>query len=415
MTSANNPEIHIHRLDNGLMLLFEPMPWLRSVSLGLYTPMGATDDPPGQEGSATVHSEWTSKGAGQLDSRAFSAALDDLGVRRSSQADRANSSISASLLVDTLPQALPLLASQVLEPRLDDADFESARQMALQELASLQDQPSARLSEALARATFTSGHGRSAMGTEEGLAALTPQSVRADRAERYGADGSMLAVAGGIAWEDLKDLVEEHFGSWGGEAARPAVPEFAPPGSSHVTADTAQVQIGMSFRALAPDHEDWQLQSLASLVLSGGMGARLFSEVREKRGLVYSVGAAVRGVRGAGYLVGYAGTTPQKADETRNVMLVEFRRLSEGISAEELERARQGKLTRLIMQGESSSSRVAGLAADWYLRGKCSTLTEVADEVRAIQLEQLNGWLAANSLPEPVVVTLGPDKAGDEK
>ena len=415
MTSPTSKEIITHRLDNGLTVLFEPMPWLRSISLGIYTPMGASGDPAGQDGSAVVLSEWSGRGAGSLDSRSYSAALDALGVRRGSQADRSNSSVAASMLVDTLPQALPLLASQVTAPQLQDAEFENARQAALQELASLQDQPSARLSVALARATFRSGHGRSPLGSEEGLAALTPDSVRADRLARHGADGSLLAVAGGIDWPELLKLAEEHLGGWGGKAAAALEPEFADSGEQHISADTSQVQIGMSFRALPADHPDWQLQSLATLVLSGGMGARLFTEVREKRGLVYNVGAAVRAVRGAGYLIGVAGTTPQKAQETIDVMLAEFRKLKDGVSKEELERAKQGKLTSLIMQGESSSSRVSGLAGDWFLRGEASSLSQVADEVRAVSLDELNAWLAAGQLPEPVVVTLGPDRTGDEQ
>ena len=408
------PQIHSERLPNGLTLLFEPMPWLRSVSLGLLVPMGAATDPDGYEGSATIHSEWSLKGAGELDARAHSAAIDSLGVRRGASADRNTTNFGASLLVDTLAPALPLLASQVREPRLADDDFEKARQMGLQELASLADQPSARLFEALAAATFDSGHGRSAFGTAEGLTALTPASVRADRAARFGAEGSILAVAGGADWDELRQLVSESYGSWDAVAEGPVKPEFAGTKRVHVAADTQQMQIGLSFRALAPDHEDWLLQSLAIDVMSGGMGARLFSEVREKRGLVYSVGAAARALRGAGYIIGYAGTTAQRSAETLSVMLAEFRRLSDGVSHEALERARQGRLTRLVMQGESSGARANRLAADMYLRGRVRTLEEAADDVRAITLEQVNSWLAENRLPDPTVVTLGPDTDGTE-
>lgn len=408
------PHIHSERLPNGLTLLFEPMPWLRSISMGLLVPMGAATDPDGFEGSATIHSEWSLKGAGELDARAFSTAIDSLGVRRGASADRNTTNYGASLLVDTLPQALPLLASQVREPRLAEADFEKTRQLGLQELASLVDQPSARLFEALAAATFDSGHGRSPYGTQEGLAALTPDSVRADRAARFGAEGSILAVAGGADWDELRQLVTDSYGSWDSAAEGPVQPVFADTRRVHVTADTQQMQIGLSFRGLAPDHQDWLLQSLAIDVLSGGMGARLFSEVREKRGLVYSVGAAARAVRGAGYVMGYAGTTAQRSQETLSVMLDEFRRLSEGVTHEELERARQGRLTRLVMQGESSGARANRLASEMYLRGKVRTLEETADDVRSVTLEQLNSWLAANRLPDPTVVTLGPDTDGTQ-
>lgn len=414
MSDDPTPQIHSERLSNGLTLLFEPMPWLRSLSLGMLVPMGAATDPAGQEGSATIHSEWSLKGAGQLDARAHSAAIDALGVRRGSSADRNTTNFGASLLNDRFAPALPLLASQVREPRLADEDFEKARQMGLQELASLADQPTARLFEALAAATFDSGHGRSPYGTAEGLAALTPAGVRADRADRFGAGGSILAVAGGADWDELRQLVAENYGSWDAAAEGPVEPVFAPVKRVHVTADTQQMQIGLSFRALAPDHEDWLLQSLAIDVLSGGMGARLFTEVREKRGLVYSVGAAARALRGAGYIIGYAGTTAQRSAETLSVMLDEFRRLGDGVTHEELERARQGRLTRLVMQGESSGARANRLASEMYLRGRVRTLEETADDVRAVTLEQLNSWLAASRLPDPTVVTLGPDTDGTQ-
>ncbi len=409
MPQNTQTDIHTARLDNGLTLLFQSMPWLRSLSLGLLWPAGSATDPAGQEGSATVASEWSNRGAGDLDSREFSSALDALGVRRGGSSDRETSSLSASMLVDTLPEALRLLALQVKEPRLKDDEFESSRELAVQDLKSLADQPSSRLAEALSAATFTSGHGRSPYGTAAGLKALTAESVRADRANRAGPEGAVLAVAGGISWPELKALVTDQLGGWNGPAVDLPAPELAAPSRQHVTADTSQVQIGLSFSSLPPQHPDWLKQALAIGVLSGGMGARLFSEVREKRGLVYSVGAAARAVKDAGYVVGYAGTTPEKADETLEVMLAEFRRLSDGVSADELERARQGRLTRLILQGEASGSRASGLASEFWLRGRTRTLDEIAAETRALTLEELNDWLSRSSLPEPTIVTLGPD------
>lgn len=415
MPDSTFTQIHSMQLDNGLTVLFESMPWLRSLSLGLLVPLGSATDPAGQEGSATVMSEWFMRGAGPHASREFSSAFDRLGVRRSNSADRETSSFSASLLADTLPEALELLATQVKSPRLEDAEFAGARELSLQDVRSLADQPASRLAEALSAATFASAHGRSSLGSIEGLHSLTPESVRADRDRRFGPDGAILAVAGGVSWPELQDLVTRHLADWTGEVQPIPEPVLAAPQRRHVEADTSQVQIGVSFRALPPDHADWLKQSLATGVLSGGMGARLFTEVREKRGLVYSVGAAARAVRGAGYLVGYAGTTPQKAQETVDVMLAEFRRLSSGVSAGELERARQGRLTRLILQGEASGSRAAGLAGEYWLRRRTVTLEETAAQLRAISLDELNSWLAGFSLEEPTIVTLGPGGNGHDQ
>lgn len=404
--------VHQETLPGGLTLLFEPMPWLSSASLALLVPMGSTSDPEGQEGSASVHAAWAGKAAGGLDARAFSAAFDALGVRRGYGAERNYSTVSASLLAATLPEALPLISAQLRRPELSPGDFGNARQLALEELASLEDQPAARLGEALSAATFQSGHGRSAYGTAEGLARLDPASVKADRAARHGPHGSVLAVAGGCDWDDILNLAAEQFGDWHGNAVEQEAPVFSPPLRRHITADTAQVQIGLSYRALPPGHDDTILQSLATAVLSGGMGARLFTEVREKRGLVYAVGASGRAVPGAGWTVGYASTTPEKAGETLAVMEGEFSRLSSGVTEEELERARQGLLTRLVMQGEASGARTSMLASDWLLRGRVETTAEKADRLRAVDLGRLNAWLADNPLENPVTVTLGPGEEG---
>lgn len=412
MTSDSRVGVHRETLPGGLTLLFEPMPWLSSASLALFVPMGAATDPAGQEGSAAVHAAWAGKAADGDDARTFSAAFDRLGVRRGYGAERNYSTVSASLLAETLPRALPLITAQLRRPNLTDSDFRSARQLALQELASLEDQPASRLGEALSAATFESGHGRSAFGTKAGLEQLDPASVRADRAERHGAAGSVLALSGGCDWEEVRALVAEQFGDWQGGTPPAETPMFSAPGRQHIEADTAQVQIGLSYRALPPEHPDTVLQSLGTAVLSGGMGARLFSEVREKRGLVYAVGASGRAVRGAGWTVGYASTTPARAEETLNVMQAEFSRLAEGVTAEELQRARQGLLTRLVMQGEASGARTSMLAGDWLLRGRVETVRDKLDRLRAVTLEQLNEWLAANPYGDPVTVTLGPAGEG---
>ncbi len=414
MTSTSD-EIRSTRLDNGLTVLFESMPWLESASVSLLIPAGSVTDPTGLEGSASVLYDWTNRGAGGLDNRAFTEKLDALGAWRGGSSDREYSVVSASLLASALPRVLPLLADQVIRPELADAEFDGATELVRQELRSLTDRPSSRLFEALNNAYFESGHGRSSYGTEEGLAALTPSGVRQDFEHRYSPDGAVLAVAGGCDWDELLGLVDASFADWRGNRFQAPEVRLASPHATHVIADTSQQHIGLNFEAAGVDDADWYLQSLAVGVLSGGMGARLFTEVREKRGLAYSVGAAVRAIRGAGFITAYAGTTPERASETLSVLRDEFVRLSEGVREDELERARMGSLSNLVMHSESSSSRSKALAGDQYLRGVPRTVAEIQAAIEAVTLEQVNSWLAQRPLPEPFVVTLGPDtRAGGD-
>ena len=300
-------DIHMQTLPNGLTLVAEPMPWLPSASFNLLMPVGAAGDPEGEEGSATVLNDWLYRGAGERDSRAFSDALDDLGVRRGGGAGTEYATLSASLLADTLPETLKLYADMVRRPKLEDETFESARTLALQELWSLDDNPTQRLFIALSKAYFASGQGRSAYGTEEGLKNLSAESVRHDYERRVTPKGAILSVAGGVKWDRLLSQVQETFGDWQGEGEALPEAELAPQHTEHIEADTSQTQIGVAFAGVAPGSEDWYKHALSTGVLSGGMGSRLFTEVREKRGLVYSVAAVNRAVRGFGYTLGLRG------------------------------------------------------------------------------------------------------------
>jgi predicted Zn-dependent peptidase len=129
---------------------------------------------------------------------------------------------------------------------------------------------------------------------------------------------------------------------------------------------------------------------------------------------VYSVGASYRALHGFGYTLGYAGTTPERADETLRVVLAELGKLSQGVEADELERARTGILSSVVMQGESSSARASRLASDALLQGRARTLDEIRGEVEKVDLKRINDYLAEHPFPEPTVVTLGPKPLADE-
>lgn len=383
------------------------MPWLPTLSLTLLMPFGSATDPSGAEGAATVLHEWMQRGAGDLSSRQLSDAFEDLGVRRGGNAGRETSSLAAGFLAADADKALPLLADIVMKPRFDEAEFAPSVELAQEELRSLEDAPTQRLFEALTAHFLASPQRRSSLGTPEGLEALTPAGVRQDAAERVGPEGSILALAGGSSWEELQPVIGATFGHWQGGSKPVPAPQLAPQGVHHVPAETTQVQVGLAYPSAMVGTEEGYLYSLALNVLSGSMGARLFTEVREKRGLVYSVSAFSRALRGLGYTLGYAGTTTERAAETLEVFLAELDRLAEGVTADELERSRTGLLSSVVMRGESSGATAGRLASDAYFLGRARTLAEVSGKIESATLQQVNDYLAANPIPTPTIVTLG--------
>lgn len=402
------PTLVDRTLANGLRVVIEPMPWLATVSSVVLLPVGAANDPDDALGSAAMLSEWLQRGAGALDARGYADALDALGVRRGGGVGRESLSLSAAFLARDLDEVLPLLADLVRAPRLDDASFDGVRALALQDLDAALDAPGRRVSEALAARYFASAHGRSSYGVREHLERVDAGRVRASAAARLGPRGAVLGLAGGVDPEVALDRIERAYGGWNGTSTPLPAPEVRPAHATAIQADTAQVQIAMATPVVGPDHPDWYAQQLAFAVLDGNMGARLFSEVREKRGLVYSVSAGTRLVRGHAYLVARAGTTPERASETLSVVAAEIERLRLGVDADELARASVQLRASLVMSGESSGARASRLAHDVLQLGRTRTLAEVDAALGATTLDDVNGFLERSAEPAFTTVTLGP-------
>jgi len=360
------------------------------------------------EGAANLLEGWLWKGAGDLDARALAEAFDDLGVRRGSGVGLEYTTFAASFLPEHLDSVFELYALVLQKPRFEEALLEPVRQVALQELASLEDQPPRKMGAALRRAVFASTHGRYAAGSKEGLTSASAEALRRDFQSRYGAKGSILAVAGGVSFAAVRSAVERHLGSWEGAAPASPEPVLTEPRVVSLQQDTAQVQIGLIYRDVGPGHPEFYSARLAAEVLSGGMGSRLFTEVREKRGLVYSVSASPQGVKGFSYLLAYAGTTPERAQTTLEVLRAEIERMEQGVSEEELERAKIGLRTALVMQEESARSRVSSMARDLFMLGRIRPLSEIEAEIAAVDLCRINRFLAEHPYQNPWVGTLGP-------
>ena len=396
-------------LRNGLVLAVEEQPENRGAAFSLLVPAGATTDPEELGGSAAVLEHWLWKGAGCYDARAFAEALDDLGVRRGSQTGVEYTTFSAALLPEVLPRALELFSLLFLAPRLEDATFESARRAVEEELAALEDDPPKKLFVRLRGEVFKSPHGRNVEGRFETLARITPEALRVQFARRYTPRGAILAVAGGVRFEEVREAVEKTLGCWGGPEVSLPAPETTPPHAARWQEETAQVQIGLYYRDVPPEDPRFYPARLAAQVLSGGMASRLFTEVREKRGLVYAVYASPGAFRGFGYLAAYAGTTPKRAEETQAVLKAEIARLSEGVTEEELARAKIRTRSALVMQSESAQARAGGMVRDLFLLGRVRSLDEIEARVEAVTLEELNAFLAEHPYTEPWEGVLGPE------
>ncbi|MBB6098749.1 putative Zn-dependent peptidase [Deinobacterium chartae] len=396
------------QLKGGLTILAEPMT-SPGAAFEFRIPCGSAADPAGLRGSASALEEWIYRGAGERDSRALADAFDALGLRRGGGAGHEATRLSASCLPGDLEDALALYADVLRRPRLEANELPPILDLARQDLEGLEDSPPDLLFTELRRRLFAPGYGDPVQGRLEDLASITPERLRADFARRYTPRGAVLGVAGDIDIERLRDTAQRLFGDWEGpESAVPPL-ELRPSFHGHVRQDSNQTHIALMYEGVHPRDPHWYLFNLAAGVLSGGSAARLFTEVREKRGLVYSVHASAAVVGDRGFLSAYAGTTPERAAETLEVLIQEIARLRQGVGADELERAKAGLLSSLVMSGESSRSRAAALTRDFALLGRVRSLEEVEQAIRRVSVNELNAYLEAYPLDRPAVLSLGPE------
>lgn len=401
-------EIYHHTYSNGLTLLAERVPHVRSAAFSFLVRCGCAYDPPDSLGLASVLSELLVRGAGERDSRALTSALDALGLDRSESAGVWLMSFGGATLARNLLSALAIYADILRRPHLPESELEPVRQLALLDLQSIEDEPQAKVMVELRKRHYPSPIGRDYRGTEEGLASLTIPKIR-DHYERYfQPDGLILAVAGDLEWNRLRDYVGALFGDW-----RPApVPEppIAPfrPQSGHLEKDLDQTQIGIAYASVPMSHPDFYAARGAVGILSEGMSSRLFTNVREKHGLCYAIGARYETMRDRGNIVCYTGGKPDKAQELLVRTLHELTNLQNGIEEEELQRVKAGLKAALIMRQESTSARAGALASDWYLLGRVRTMDEMQAAIDSLTPRHLIDHLRTCPPRDFTIVTLGP-------
>jgi predicted Zn-dependent peptidase len=401
-------QVNHYTYPNGLTLLAERMAHVRSAALNFLVPAGCAYDPPAERGMASVLADLITRGAGDRDSRELTLALDNLGLDRDESVGTFHMRFWGATLATNLPAALQIYGDILRRPHLPADELDAVRALALQDIQGLEDEPRQKVLIELRRRHYPAPLGLDHRGTPEGLNKLTPQSIRAHHDRYFQPRGCILSVAGNIEWGPLKEQVGRLFGDW--EAGEePQLTLTKPPGGrQHLQKDTTQTQIAIAYPSVPFGHPDYYAAQGAVNVLSGGMSARLFTEVREKRGLCYAVWASHQTFKDRASVICYAGTTNERAQETLNVTLAELQRLQEGIAPDEVERVQAGLKSTLIMREESTSARAGAMASDWYYLGRVRSLDEIQSAIDSLTPRRIVAHLKRMPPRDFTIVTLGP-------
>ena len=401
-----------HRLANGIEIIGQHMPSLSSITFGLQFDAAVINEPEEKAGLAHLFEYMLFQGTKEKDARALNEAFESLGARKGASTGLETAQVWAQIVNTKFDATLALISELLLTSTFPKDELEQMRNIILQEIRRRDDEPMSRIFE-LVRSNFYHGTAlaRPLLGSAESVRGLQRYDLRQFWKERYQPNNMLFAIAGKFDWDHVIGRVEELFGGWQGNAA-PSLSQRPTP----------EQRIALEFQEGKQEHialmvpfanytdPDYYPSLVLTEVLGGNMASRLFVEVREKRGLVYSVSANQTSNKNIGAMRIYAGTKPEQAHECLEVIVNELRKLEQdGITADELERAKVQLKSENVMRSEGSGARMGAIARSWWFERKVRTIQEVKESIDSVTLESIHELLHNHSLLTPMTVAaIGP-------
>ncbi len=397
-------------LPNGVEFAADVLPQRQTVALVFRMLCGLVDEPEELTGVGEIVENALSKGTRQFSGQELADAFDRLGAQWASVSGRQSMLVRVLCLPEFVLAATDLVAEMICRPTFPDDACRVAVDLAQQELRQLEDEPQDLLRIIIQRLTLGPTLGRHPGGTPESLARLTPEVVRAHWQRVYHAGRLQVTAAGPVDSDKLAAHVERCFAGLGSSQRQgrgPAQFEFTP-AREHRHKELEQQYLALTLPGLPRAHDEFAVEQVLIGVLSGGMSGRLFTEVREKQGLVYWVGAWHEQPRGKGVLHLGASTTPERSDRTYQTLLRELRRVGEDLTEAETVRARDGLIAQYETEDDLTRAHAAGLGDDLFHFGRPVGREAKLDALRAVTLDRVVAYARRLPLDQLCVATLGP-------
>jgi len=409
---AESPARNIRRtvLPNGLLVLTESMPHMRSVSMGAWINSGSRDEPEPENGLSHFVEHMVFKGTTSRSAQDIAREVDSIGGNLDAFTGKETVCFNIKVLDENMPPALDVLSDLVLHPKFSVQDLEREQGVILEEIKMDEDNPDYLVHETFTQ-NFWKNHalGRPILGTNETVSSFTQQTVIDHHARRFTPRHMVFSAAGNLQHDAFVQLVADHFGSLAADTSAPAEAAPIPTTTAHITLkkkkSLEQVQMCLGVPAPPVHSADRFALYLLNTMLGGGMSSRLFQSIREEQGLAYSIYSELSPFRDAGSLSIYAGMSLEKTEQVIKLTLAELRRLKEEMVPDaELKRAKDQMKSNIVLGLESSSSRMSNLARQQMYFGRFFPVEEVVaeiDRVTPAHVQQL-----ANMLFQPDLAAL---------
>jgi predicted Zn-dependent peptidase len=413
--------VHFDRtvLSNGLRVITEPMVGIRSLAIGVWIDTGSRDELPAERGASHFLEHLLFKGTEDLGALQIAQRFDAIGAEANAFTTKDSTCFWVHLLDEDLSEGLELLAAMLQHPAFRASDIDSERDVVLEEISMSDDDPEDLVHEEFLRTVF-SGHPleHAVLGSRSSVTTLTGETLRRYWTSRYRARSAIVAVAGNLDHGDVVALVDRHFGGWNGGPVTHTSGSVSPATGVHATwRDIEQVHLVLGGPGPARSDDRRYALGLLDVVLGGTPSSRLFSGIRENRGLAYSVYSFRAAFADAGAFGVYAGTTARNMTTVMELLTQELADIvANGVTEDELSRAKGGVRGSMALALEDPNSRMVRLGRDELAGMEHLSVDERIAKVEAVTLDDMHDAAELVLAGPRVLGVVGPtDGAGMEQ
>jgi predicted Zn-dependent peptidase len=402
--------VEVSRLSNGLTVATETLPHIESVALGIWVKSGSRNETDDEHGIAHLLEHMAFKGTERRSAWQIASEIENVGGEINAATSVETTSFYARVLGDDVPLAVDILADILTESKFDPEELEREQHVILQEIGAAHDTPDDIVFDRFTETAFRHQTiGRSILGTPETVKSFSSGQLHSFMERQYGAERMVAVAAGDVRHDDFVRQMEDRLGHFRARA-NSAPPQYAHyvGGDFREDRDLMDAQIILGFEGRAYHMRDFYASQVLSMILGGGMSSRLFQEVREKRGLCYSVCAFHWGFSDTGVFGVHAATGQSDIAELVPVIVTELQRAGEQIQQDELNRARAQYRAGLVMSAESAASRASQIARQILLFGRPIPKEELVERLSALTIERLTDLSARLFSSKPTVTAVGP-------
>ena len=401
--------IRVTTLPNGLRVATDTMPDVQSVSLGCWVGVGTRNEQASVNGVAHLVEHMLFKGTERRSAFRISEEIENVGGQLNAYTTREQTAYYAKVLHEDAGLALDLIADMLQHSTLDEGELVRERTVVLQEIGQAADTPDDIIFDHF-QATAYPGQplGRPVLGTEEIVGALSRSALVDYIDGHYGAPGIVLSAAGRLDHDQLVDMALKAFGKLPNRPVPDSENAVYTGGNFREARDLEQMHLVLGFDGVGVHDPDYYAHSVLSTLLGGGMSSRLFQEVREKRGLVYSIYTFAGAYRDGGLFGVYAGTGEDEVTELVPVVCDELMKVAEDVTDDEVARAAAQLRAGTLMALESTMSRCEQLGQQLLVYGRPVPIEEIVQKIGAVDRDAVMRVARRLRASRPTVAALGP-------